>query len=775
MRTSLTACLVVCSLAAVAHAQTPAISNVSPQGIAPGKTTQIKITGSNLGGVQQLIPSFPGELKPAADAEQKDNELVFDVTVPENVTNGIHGLRVLTDQGVSPLAFVVVDSLPVIAHTNQNKAPESAQTIPAACAVEGHVDSLARLYFRFPGKANQPFSLEVQARRIGSPLDPAVRVFAPNGREIAWSDDEPGLEGDCWLRTTLPVDGDYLIELSDIRYQGSGNHRFRLRVGNFSLINTTYPMVVSQEKGATFSLTGPATPENYTTMLGDDPINTVLAATQRNKREPFWMIPMLAPSGDQPELADAIWPAMGFSAQPQIQETEPNNAAEQAQRVELGPGLNGLLAQPDDVDRFLFAAKKGQKYTFDALTRQAGSPTDLIMQVLKPDGGQLATVEDDGLTDGRMEVTFPADGDYTLVVRDLHRRGGPEFAWHVCVNESQPSFTLTADEDTLNVPAGGTLAVQVNVQRRGYGGAIAISADNLPDGITSLPTVIGPGRNDAILTLSASKEAKTASIGASPRIIGTADVNGEQFLAVASLNDHLKASYNNLPWPSRNLIHAYAAAVTTPAPVNLRFEPAEIVFGQNLSAKVKVIAERTEGWDADIVLAVNPAKNGLPGGIAVNVQPIKKGTNEIELTFSATDKAALGDFTAVLSGTVKKDKETSVQSTPGITLKLQAPLTVSTDPAGGKLAKGGELKLKVTIARNPALPAPVSLSAVNLPAGVTAEAVTIAADQTEAEFVLKAAADAAAADVKNLQVKAEAKLGDKTFSVMTGNLPLMVE
>lgn len=97
------------------------------------------------------------------------------------------------------------------------------------------------------------------------------------------------------------------------------------------------------------------------------------------------------------------------------------------------------------------------------------------------------------------------------------------------------------------------------------------------------------------------------------------------------------------------------------------------------------------------------------------------------------------------------------------------------EPTTGTINKGGELKFKVAISRNPALAAPVNLTAANLPAGITAEPVTIPADQTEAEFVLKAAADAANADVKNLEIKAEAKLGDKTFSVYTGNLSLKVE
>jgi hypothetical protein len=209
--------------------------------------------------------------------------------------------------------------------------------------------------------------------------------------------------------------------------------------------------------------------------------------------------------------------------------------------------------------------------------------------------------------------------------------------------------------------------------------------------------------------------------------------------------------------------------------VNLRAEPAELTFGQNLSATVKIIADRTEGWDADLALAVNPAKNGLPAGITVNAQPIKAGSNEIELTFSATDKAALGEFTAALSGTIKKDKDTQTLSTPGLTLKLQEALSVTVDPSEGKLTKGGELKFKTTLSRNPALAAPVVLSAVNLPKGVTAENITIAADQSEGEFVLKAAADAEAASVANLQIKADAAFGDKKFSSSSANLKLTVE
>lgn len=755
-------------------AQTPTISQVTPWGLPPGKTVNVKLNGGNLAGATQLWTSFGGTAELAADVKENGKnagEVTFKVTVPPaEQCQGIQGLRVVTGGGVSDLKMIAVDPLPVIAHNNQNKSPGTAQEITAPCAVEGHVDKLTRIYFRFAVAKGQRLSFEVQARRLGSPLDPVIRLFNPQGREVAWSDDEPGLQGDAQFTRTFEDAGDYTLELSDIRYQGGGGHRFRLRIGDFGLINTPYPMVVQA---------GQPTEVQFAGVNADQLVNhptVTIPDSDELAREPLvWRTVVPPVVNAAPDAYEAGSALVGVSRSPQFLETEPNDAADKANRVELGHGINGRFEKPNDVDRFVFAAKKGQKFRFDAVTRQAGSPVDLSLELLKPDGGRLTQAEDVGLEDAGFDFNCPADGDYTLVARDLHRRGGPEFAYHVSVTDNKPRFELTATANTLNVSAGGVLAVQVNAQRKGYGGTIKVEARNLGEGLTSQPTFIGAGRNDAILTIFASKEAATGILSVG-EIVGSAEIGGATYEAAASMQDVVKNTNNALPWPSRNLIYSTAAAVAPALPVSLRFEPAEVVLGPNLSAKVKVIAERSEGWEADIALANNPAKNGLPGGIAFAPQPIKAKTNEIELTLTATDKAGLGEFTAVLTGTIKKDKATKTVSTPGLTFKLQAPLSVAVDPAGGKVAKGGELKLKVSVTRNPALSAPVTVTAANLPKGVSAEAVTIAADQSEGEITLKAAADAEAGSVDNLQIKADAALGDKKkFSVNSANLKLTVE
>ena len=106
---------------------------------------------------------------------------------------------------------------------------------------------------------------------------------------------------------------------------------------------------------------------------------------------------------------------------------------------------------------------------------------------------------------------------------------------------------------------------------------------------------------------------------------------------------------------------------------------------------------------------------------------------------------------------------------------FKVPLTLKAQAAGPKLARGGTLKLKVTLERNPSLKGAVVLTVANLPKGVTAAAATIAADKTEVEIVLSAAQDAQQGDVKNLLVKGTATLGKVKHTADAAALALKVE
>src|SRR5262249_54464620 len=147
----------------------------------------VKVRGGNLAGVTQTWTSFPGEMVLAPDVPDNGKnagELVYQVKTPADVPVGIHGIRVATDKGTSNLLLFVIDELPSIAQVKPNNSPATAQMLTLPCAVDGNVDSLVRNYYKFAVQAGQQLSFEVLARRIGSPLDPMIRILDMRGREL---------------------------------------------------------------------------------------------------------------------------------------------------------------------------------------------------------------------------------------------------------------------------------------------------------------------------------------------------------------------------------------------------------------------------------------------------------------------------------------------------------------------------------------------------------------------------------------------------------------
>ena len=754
--------LLVTSSSAPAVAQAPAITTTSPLAIAPGSTSDIKVRGSNLAGATELWTSFGGNVTLAPDV--KDNgknagEVVFRFQTASDLPVGIYGIRIATPKGVSPLKLIVVDDLPSVAATGKNIIPSAAQTLTLPVAVDGTIGSLAHNYYKFQAVAGQRLSFEVLARRLGSALDPFIRILDDRGREIAYSDDVPGLQADAQVCHTFEKAGQYTIEVRDIRYQGGGSHFYRLRIGDFPCVTVPYPMAVKRGTDATVSFAGFDIADVQPVKLkvpADSPLDWINVGAKRAGGTGSGFV------------------ALSVSSSDEAVEAEPNDELKQATRINPGASANGRFEKKGDIDHFIFAGKKGQRLTFTGITRSQGSPTSLNIRLLKADGAQVAAKDDLEVGNATFDYTIPADADYILALRDMNWRGGTPFAYRIAIQATQTGFTLAASADRLNIGAGGTAMVTVTSKRKGYNGPIQVSATDLPQGITSMPTVIGPGLNTVVLTVHSEPNSVTGK--AIPiKIIGTARIGDTDFQAVASISGALKAAFNGLPYPPASLAESVAVGVSPKPQIRLRTEPAQIVFGRDLKAKVKVIVERDKGFDEAIALAVTPAKGGLPGGVTVAVKPIPKGKNEIEFEFTANNKAPMGEFTAVLTGTIKQGKQTVVQPVPGLGLSLRQPLALKVDSNSFKVAKGGQLKLRIVAERNPALKGAVKLSFQNLPAGVTAAAASIAADKNDIEVMLTVAKDAKPANVKNLVVKGEVTVGKTKYAANSPNITLVVE
>ena len=759
-------CFVTAMILAAADqvsAQAPAITYTTPLALKPGVPNDLKLHGGALVGPTELWTSFPAQsvLKPDVPMNGMNAaECVYAVTVPSDVPVGIYGVRVATANGASPIRIVVIDDLPSVAQAAGNGVPTGAQALTLPTAVDGQVSNLSQHYFKFTVAAGQLVTFDLLARRIGSALDPMIRLLDAKGRELAYSDDVPGLRSDSRLCYQFKDAGEYMLEVRDIRFQGSGNHFFRLRIGDFPCVTVPYPLAAKKGTPTNVNFAG----------LHLDGVQPAAVNFPADAAFAWASVGTKRANG-----ASSGFAQIAVSDRDEFLETEPNDDPKAPNRIDLAQGINGRFDKVGDIDHFVFAAKKGQAITFTGITRRQGSPAALMMRVLNAAGGQLAAKEDFGAIDPTFDFTFPDDGDYTLAVQDLHRQGGTQYAYRIVATPVQTGFTLSASADTLNAVAGGTTMITVTAVRKGYAGTINVSAMDLPAGVTSSPTFIGPGRDSAVLTLRSTPEAAAGKV-ALAKIVGTAKIGEAQVTSVASVSPALTTLFAGLPWPPQNLTNSFAVGVSPKMPISLTAEPAELVFGKDLTATVKIQVARQEKFDEAITIAVTPvAPAGLPAGITAAVKPIAKGTNEIDVVFTANAQAPLGEFTVVLTGAINQNNVNTTQPAPGITLRLRSPFEVAAKFDADKIARGGTLKGKVTIDRNPAFKGPITLTLVNLPKGVTAAAATVAEGAAEAEIVLTVAADAAQGAVNNINVKGDAMAGAAKLTGTSPNVALTVE
>ena len=210
-----------------AMAASPQIGNIAPLGVRRGVANEVTISGSNLAGNPRLIAPFHFQIEPSPPPAKSDaTNWKIKLTVTADVAVGVYPIRIQTDDGISNPFLLAVGQLPQVVEKEDNNTFETAQAIPdPPLVIEGQVAGNDVDFFRFHGKKGELIVVDAQCARIGSGIDPTIRLTsgAANGAYIASADDSPGLLTDARLTATLPADGDYVVELSDSRYQGSGN------------------------------------------------------------------------------------------------------------------------------------------------------------------------------------------------------------------------------------------------------------------------------------------------------------------------------------------------------------------------------------------------------------------------------------------------------------------------------------------------------------------------------------------------------------------------
>jgi len=168
-------------------------------------------------------------------AKPTDRVAPLRAAISKSCPIGVYGLRVATAEGISNPLLIMVDDLPTLVSLRSNHDLTSAQSINLPTAIDGTTDSGNADYFQFAGSTGDWVSIEAVATRLGTKLDPVVRLLNQSGKELAFVDDSPALAGDCRLRLRLPETGNFFVAIEDSAMGGSSAHAYRLRIGDFLL------------------------------------------------------------------------------------------------------------------------------------------------------------------------------------------------------------------------------------------------------------------------------------------------------------------------------------------------------------------------------------------------------------------------------------------------------------------------------------------------------------------------------------------------------------
>lgn len=737
---------ILLAFAPCARAQ-PQAGFVVPLGLNPGQTTELTVFGAGQGGGPALWTSFPAtaELAKPADADGKDaGAAVYRVTVPQEVPPQIGVVRVYSPYGVSAnVRAVLIDDLPTVMESGDNHAPAGAQEVPFPSAIEGAADAEAMDYFKFAGKAGQRVAVEVFARRVGSPLDPVVRLLDATGRELAYSDDEAGLGPDCRFAYQLPADAVYTLEVRDIRYLGGGNFRYRLRLGDFPLLTTPYPLAGRLNATARLDWLGPR-------VDGAAPaeLSVVSAPTQQ--------VPVKAPGGAGAAIAN-----LAASGRVESIEFEPNDSAEQAQPLSLPGGVSGRFQAPRDKDWFQFDAKAGQRFLFIGQARNLGSPSDLLMRVHNAEGGVLAEADDAGSEEGVLDFTAPADGVYRFAVEDLNQRGGPEFGYRVAIEPYRPGFSLSVASLGFTVPQAGVLAVEVNCARRDFAGPITLELRPPIEGLVYNQNTVPENADKATFVATLPANLPSGALH-NCKIIGRAAIGDAPVEVQASTLGALRASFEAWPYPPAELDGQLAIGVGQVFPdfFKLAVEPATVPFPQLVGATTfKVKAERTNGFQEEIQFVAE----GLPAEITAEIKPLEKNAGEVELKLNGPAAAAEGEFRFQLIGRGNFQAQPK-QVVLDVPVRVVKPLAIALEAP--PVTPGSAAKFKIKLTRYGAESPDVAVAVRGLPPSLTLPAeLKIPAGQNEAEFDLAAAADAPLGKIDGLVAVATTKLAGRDVAV----------
>ena len=528
--------------AADLHPTDPEVIHIFPLGGQPGSRVEIEIQGRNLEGARALradtdaiqgrvVRVEPGSARMKEGRKVKEipgQKVVAAVEIDPGARHGPHALRLVSAKGVSNEMIFWVVPMPTLQETaDEHGTAKEAQAIAVPSALSGRIAEEGQAdFYRFQAHPGQELAFEV--------VEGVQRLWGDLRRAPGFSLELSG-SGESWFdgerRVKLGTANTAVFHKNISAYKPRLIHRFA--EGGW------YTLEVKGEPGASYQLQVGA-PADFPPLVRSHGLDK-LAADQWRERgfgrrlEPDRLARLQARSGGSARQASLavmerqLRDLMGLSGEQKpsgpaaarsaaiIQEREPNDDAPRALPVAIPAIIEGSIDSPADADHFRFELRDGQDLAFEIETPERHYPffnprievfdqagRELVNNIYKRQASQnmwfWKTAE------SKAVFSFPESGSYLIRVRDVTRRkGGAGFRYRLMVRPQVPHvgdvevaevlnilgremLDWMIELDRVNLYPGEAKKVNVIISREeGFAGDLAVSVDNLPEGVEVLP------------------------------------------------------------------------------------------------------------------------------------------------------------------------------------------------------------------------------------------------------------------------------------------------
>jgi hypothetical protein len=505
-------CLIIIGLVSTAvQAAAPTATHLYPWGLQQGTTEEITVKGSWTKWPLEVAGELPAGLK----ITLLETAGKLSVESSAEVRAGVYHFRLFDGEGATKVIPLIVGAVAELREKEPNGNPGEGTQVTLPAVINGQLKESADVdVFLVDLAESETLSLLVVANNIlGVAMDAIIQVCDSRGFVLAQNDDERGL--DPQLSYTAKRSGMVQIRIfafpeatnSTIAFSSNADYVYRLTATTKRLLDFCLPLSVSTE-----------------------PVNLQLQGTGFAKESLQWTGAVERPYVSLAGVPGTVY--VPLTTGTVVVATE-QSSIESPQVVALPASISGVIEKREDQDVFLFEnLKKGESLVVGLFARSLGFPTDPLVEIYDSTGKLLSTQDDkDRATrDPAFTYKIPADGAYQISIRDLHRVGGPRYAYRMEVAKLQPSVKLTLQSGEF-VKTGEKLEIEVTVSRLGgFADELMIAIDGLPEGV-SIEAVKSEGSGDSSKKVKLVLTGKWPSFSVPIRIVGTG--NEGQFQVIA--------------------------------------------------------------------------------------------------------------------------------------------------------------------------------------------------------------------------------------------------